>query len=92
MFERLPDDQKLAAIAFLEKAGGKIFLIHFILLLKRMIRDGANDDANDFYDMLQLLLLKDINLLFVTDDRAFFQYYAGAEHHRIVRWQKFKDT
>ena len=49
-----------------------MFLSHFVKLLDRMIRARANDDANDFYDMLQLLLLRDINLLFVTDDRAFF--------------------
>jgi hypothetical protein len=29
---------------------------------------------------VQLLLLRDINLLFVTDDRAFFRYYAGERH------------
>ena len=90
--EKLRDDQKLAVIAFFEQAGGKMFLAHFVKLLDRMIRARANDNANDFYDMLQLLLLRDINLFFVTDDRAFFQYYVGAEHYRIVRWQRFKDA
>jgi hypothetical protein len=90
--ETLRAAQQLAVMAFFEQAGGKIFLAHFVQLLHRMIRARAKDDTNDFYDMLQLLLLKDINLLFVTDDRAFFQYYAGAEHHRVVRWQKFKDA
>jgi hypothetical protein len=90
--ETLRDDQQLAAIAFFEQAGGKMFVSHFVKVLIRMICDGAKDDANDFYDMLQLLLLADTNLLFVTDDRPFFQYYVGAEHHRIVRWQKFKDA
>ena len=91
-FEKLPDDQKLAVIAFFDQAGGKMFVSHFLKLLIRMIHDGAKDDANDFYDMLQLLLLADTDLLFVTDDRPFFQYYVGAEHHRIVRWQRFKDA
>ena len=90
--ERLYDDQKLAAIAFFEEAGGKMFLSHFLKLLIRMIHDGAKDDANDFYDMLQLLLFADTNLLFITEDRPFFQYYAGAEHHRVVRWKGFKDS
>jgi hypothetical protein len=89
--ESLRADQRLAVMAFFQQAGGKMFLTHFVKLLDRMIRARAKDDANDFYDMLQLLLLRDINLLFVTDDRAFFQYYVGAEHHRIVRWQRFKD-
>jgi hypothetical protein len=88
--EKLRDDQKLAVIGFFDQAGGKMFLSHFLKLLIRMIRDGAKDDANDFYDMLQLLLLSDPNLLFVTEDRPFFQYYVGAEHHRIVRWKGLK--
>ncbi|TLY23352.1 MAG: hypothetical protein E6K66_07270 [Nitrospirae bacterium] len=92
LFGKLPDDQQLAVIAFFEQAGGKMFVSHFVKVLIRMICDGAKDDANDFYDMLQLLLLADTNLLFVTDDRPFFQYYVGAEHHRIVRWQRFKDS
>jgi hypothetical protein len=58
-------------MAFFELEGGKIFLSHFVRLLDRMIRARAKDDANDFYDMLQLLLLADANLLFVTDDRQF---------------------
>ena len=90
-FEQLPEHQQLAVIAFFEQAGGKMFVSHFVKVLIRMICDGAKDDANDFYDMLQLLLLADTNLIFVTDDRPFFQYYVGAEHHRIVRWQRFKD-
>lgn len=88
--EKLSDQQNLAVIAFFDQAGGKMFLSHFIKLLTKMIHDGAKDDANDFYDMLQLLLLADTNLLFVTEDRPFFQYYVGAEHHRIVRWKAFK--
>ena len=92
LFGKLPDDQQLAVIAFFDQAGGKMFLSHFLKLLIRMIHDGAKDDANDFYDMLQLLLLADTNLIFVTEDRPFFQYYAGAEHHRVVRWKGFKDA
>lgn len=32
----------------------------------------AKDEVNDFYDLLELLLLRDINFLFVTDDRTFY--------------------
>jgi len=90
--ETLCVDQQLAVFAFFERAGGKMFLTHFVKLLDRVIKTRAKDDANDFYDMLQLLLLRDRNLLFVTDDRAFFKYYAGAEHHRVVRWKGFKNS
>lgn len=69
-----------------------MFLSHFLKLLSRMIDDGAKDDANDFYDMLQLLLPADTSPLFVAEDRPFFQYYAGAEHHRVVPWKGLKDS
>jgi len=69
-----------------------MFLSHFVRLLDRMIRARAKDDANDFYDMLQLLLLRDTNLLFVTDDRRYFQYHVSADHHRVVPWKGFKDA
>lgn len=77
-------------IKFFEGPGGKMFLAHFKHLLVKTIRDQRHEDSNDFYDMLQLLLLRDSNLLFVTDDRPFHQYYAGAEHHRVIPWRMFK--
>ncbi len=78
-------------IKFFEEPGGMMFLTHFKHLLAKTIRDQRHEDSNDFYDMLQLLLLRDGNLFFVTDDRPFHQYYAGAEHHRVVPWKMFKE-
>jgi hypothetical protein len=82
--ETLPEAQKMRVIAFFNEAGGKMCLSHLLKLVIKAVQDGAKDDANDFYDMLQLLLLRDINLFFVTDDRVIFQYYVSAEHHRIA--------
>jgi hypothetical protein len=79
-------------IKFFEGPGGTMFLTHFKHLLVKTIRDQRREDSNDFYDMLQLLLLRDSNLFFVTDDRPFHQYYAGAEHHRVVPWKMFKKS
>lgn len=79
-------------IKFFEGPGGMMFLTHFKHLLVKTIRDQRHEDSNDFYDMLQLLLLRDSNLFFVTDDRPFHQYYAGAEHHRVVPWKMFKKS
>ena len=90
--ESLSKEQQLAVIRFFDLAGGKMFLSHFLKLLIRMVGDGANEDPNDFYDMLQLLLLRDENIFFVTDDRPFFQYYVSAEHHRVVPWKGFKSS
>ena len=77
-------------IKFFEGPGGMMFLNHFKHLLVKTIRDQRHEDSNDFYDMLQLLLLRDSDLIFVTDDRPFHQYYAGAEHHRVIPWKMFK--
>jgi hypothetical protein len=82
----------MRVIRFFDEAGGKMCLSHLLKLVIKAVRDGAKDDANDFYDMLQLLQLRDINLLFVTDDRVFFQYYVSAEHHRVAPWKGFKDS
>lgn len=70
--------------------GGKMFEAHLVRLLKRTIDDGRAPNGNDFYDMLQLLLLRDPNRLFVTDDRPFFSYYMGHEYHRVVPWKGFQ--
>ena len=90
--ETLSDEQKLRVIAFFDEAGGKMCLSHLLKLVIKAVREGAKNDANDFYDMLQLLLLRDTNLLFVTDDRLFFQYYVSAEHHPVLPWKLFKNS
>lgn len=77
-------------IKFFEGPGGMMFLTHFKHLLVKTIRDKRHEDSNDFYDILQLLLLRDSNLLFMTDDRPFHQYYVGAEYHRVIPWRMFK--
>jgi hypothetical protein len=88
----LSKEQQLRIISFFNEAGGKMCLSHLVKLVIKAVQDGAKDDANDFYDMLQLLQLRDTNLLFVTDDRVFFQYYVSAEHHRVAPWKGFKDS
>lgn len=71
------------------RQGGKMFEGHLLKLLRRTIDDGRLPQGNDFYDMLQLLLLRLPNLLFVTDDRPFFSYYMGSDFHRVVPWKGF---
>ncbi|MGD9852205.1 MAG: hypothetical protein AB7T38_13150 [Nitrospirales bacterium] len=91
-FSALGRGEKKRVLKFfsIDSPGGGIFLMHFVHLLRQTLIDQKKEDANDFYDMLQLLLLKDGNLLFVTDDRPFHQYYAGAQEHRVVSWKFFK--
>jgi hypothetical protein len=89
-FSGLTDNEKLRVKEFFDEEGGKMFLSHLLKLLLKAINDGAKEDPNDFYDMLQLILLRDPNLLFVTDDRPFFRYYVSPEDQRVVPWKGFK--
>jgi len=91
-FSSLETEEQTRVIKFFDGPGGKMFRTHFIKLLIKTLKDRRSEDANDFYDMLQLILLKDDNLLFVTDDRVFHQYYEGPELHRIVSWKLFKES
>ena len=91
-FSSLGMGEQKRVIKFFEGSGGAMFLMHFVHLLKKILRDHRKEDANDFYDMLQLILLKDENLLFVSDDRPFHQYYGGPKQHRVVSWKMFQAT
>ncbi|MBI3595822.1 MAG: hypothetical protein HY203_01555 [Nitrospirae bacterium] len=86
----LSRSQQSRVIKFFNEVGGTMFKVHLLKLLQKTINDGRTKYGNDFYDLLQLLLLRDTNLLFVTDDSPFFSYYAGPEHHRVVPWRGFK--
>ena len=86
----LSQSQQLRVIKFFREAGGKMFEVHLLKLLRKTINDGRAMYGNDFYDLLQLLQLRDTNLLFVTDDSPFFSYYVNPEHHRVVPWKGFK--
>lgn len=70
--------------------GGMMFEAHLLKLLKRTIDDGRHPQENDFYDMMQLLLLRLPNLLFVSGDRPYFSYYMGADFHKVVPWKEFQ--
>ena len=86
----LSRSQQLQVVKFFGEVGGTMFRVHLLKLLGKTINDGRAKYGNDFYDLLQLLLLRDTNLLFVTDDSPFFSYYAGPEQHRVVPWRGFK--
>ena len=88
--EKLESKEQIRVMKFFAHEGGKMFAIHLRKLMERAVKDGGKIYANDFYDMLQLFLLVNTNLLFVTDDRSFRRYYAGPEHHKVVPWKGFK--
>jgi hypothetical protein len=86
----LPVRQQRQVILSFRGHGGKMFEGHLLKLLDRTINDGRAPNGNDFYDMQQLLLLRNLNLLLVTDDRPFFSYYMGPQYHRVVPWKGFQ--
>ena len=89
-FGKIAKKEQLRVIKYFDEAGGGMVLNHLKLLVKKAVKDGRKEYANDFYDMLQLLLLSDENRLFVTSDKPFFEYYAGPTRHRVVPWEGFK--
>ena len=69
---------------------GKLFQSHCTSIAKKTINEKRKANPNDLYDAMQLLLLNDGNLLFVTDDR-FFHYYEIDPHiQRVLPWSAFK--
>lgn len=69
---------------------GRMFNAHITLVAYKELRQGAAIDPNDLYDALQLLLLRDDNRLFVTNERSFFRYYQNAPAvQRVVPWEAF---
>ena len=49
-------------------------------------------DLNHLYDMMQLLLLRSENRLFVTDDKFFYLYEADSTVQRVLPWSIFKKS
>lgn len=88
--EKLKSKEQIRVMKFFAEEGGRMFAIHLRKLMEKAIKDGRKLYANDFYDMLQLLLLVNTNLLFVTDDRSFRQYYGGPNYHKVIPWKGFK--
>ena len=88
--EKLKSKEQIRVMKFFAEEGGRMFAIHLRKLMEKAVKDGRKLYANDFYDMLQLLLLVNTNLLFVTDDRSFRQYYGGPKHHKVIPWKGFK--
>lgn len=69
---------------------GQIFQTHCIHLVKKTVNEGRRVDHNDLYDMLQLFLLQDDNTLFITSEKAFFQYLIDPNWpQRVLPWTAF---
>jgi hypothetical protein len=79
------------AKAFYDGAG-KLFHIHCVQIAKTTINDKRNIYANDLYDTMQLLHLRDHSRLFVTEDKFFYRYEMDPQIQRVLPWSAFKTS
>ena len=72
---------------------GRLFFNHCMTRIRLTIRDRKKVDPNDLYDMLQLLLLRDRNRIFVTSDKSFFLYKIDdPEIQKVISWEQFRNA
>lgn len=72
---------------------GQLFQTHCMHIVKKTVNDGRKVDPNDLYDMLQLILLEDDNVLFVTSEKTFFLYQIDADKpQRVLLWTWFASS
>ena len=71
---------------------GKLFNVHCNALVKKRINSGKAIDPNDLYDMMQLLLLRNPNRIFVTEDNAFYDYQIEPGVQRVLNWTAFRSS
>ena len=85
------DERDRFAMVFINGAG-ELFHKHCALVVKKTLNDKKKVDPNDLYDMMQLLLLRNENRLFVTDDKSFYHYETDATVQRVLPWSAFKKS
>ena len=85
------DERDRFAMVFINGAG-ELFHKHCALAVKKTLNDKKKVDPNDLYDMMQLLLLRNENRLFVTDDKSFYHYETDATVQRVLPWSAFKKS
>ncbi|MGR3318114.1 MAG: hypothetical protein ACUZ8O_06500 [Candidatus Anammoxibacter sp.] len=92
-YEGLTKNEQNRFHASFTQGSYKLFYSHCISISKKIINDRKKIDPNDLYDMLQLILLKDKNLLFVTSENSFFRYLLNDhKNHRIIYWNQFRKS
>jgi len=89
-YDRLTADERSRFGMAFTKGAGKLFNVHCTALVKKRINSGKAIDPNDLYDMMQLLLLRNPNRIFVTEDRAFYDYQIEPGVQRVLPWTAFR--
>lgn len=90
-YNRLSQKEQSQFQSMFTKGAGQVFHMHCCSRVKKVVNDRKKIDPNDLYDMLQLILLRDENRLFVTNDESFFQYKTvDPTIQRVVYWEQFR--
>ncbi|HEY4481909.1 MAG TPA: hypothetical protein VI489_03565, partial [Candidatus Brocadiaceae bacterium] len=91
-FNLLSKDEQDRFTLFFTKGAGRLFQNHCVTVAKETINCGRNIYPNDLYDLMQLILLHNENLLFVTDDKFFYKYQLDAEIQRVLPWVSMRSS
>ncbi len=87
----MPEERDRFTRAF-TKGAGRLFHAHCVRVAGKTINEGRKIDPNDLYDAMQLLLLRNENCLFVTNDRFFHLYELDPEIQRVLPWDAFRKS
>jgi hypothetical protein len=92
-FNHLTQEERDRFTIALTDGAGKLFHTHCTSLVIRTINEKKKVDPNDLYDMLQLILLRHNNRLFVTNEKSFFQYQlTDPKIERVLPWTDFRNS
>lgn len=86
-----PEERDRFTRAF-TKGAGRLLHAHYVRVAGKTINEGRKIDPNDLYDAMQLLLLRNENRLFVTNDRFFHLYELDPEIQRVLPWDSFRSS
>lgn len=91
-YSSLTVDEKNRFLRGFTYGAGRMFKSHITLVAINTLTLGQAVDPNDLYDAIQLLMLRDGNRLFVTNETSFFRYREDETIHRVVEWDGFRSS
>ncbi|RJQ55481.1 MAG: hypothetical protein C4526_03530 [Nitrospiraceae bacterium] len=92
-YQDLAEKEKVSFQTSFISGTGRLFFNHCMTRIRLTIRDGKKVDPNDLYDMLQLILLRNRNRIFVTSDKSYFLYKINdPETHKVISWKQFRNA
>ncbi len=90
--QRLSSEELDRFVGAFTNGVGRLFRTHCVIIARKTINEKRRIEPNDLYDAMQLLLLRDENRVFVTDDKFFYYYEIDPEIQRVLPWSTFKKS